>query len=135
MPIIEWTNSIAVNIEQFDQDHKKLIDLINLLHDAMTTGQASHVLSKTIDELIDYTNYHFSSEENIMRKERFHGIVQHIAQHKEFIDKMVDFRKRIENNNLMFSIDLKRYLKDWLVDHILSLDKHLSYYLKNRGYK
>ena len=34
MPIMKWNNELSVNIKEIDDQHKRLIDLINILHDA-----------------------------------------------------------------------------------------------------
>jgi hemerythrin len=61
--LIEWEDIYSVGIEEFDNDHKKLIELINRLHQAMLDKKAKEVLGEIINELVDYTIYHFNKEE------------------------------------------------------------------------
>lgn len=45
------------------EQRKPLVDLINELHSHMSRGQEKAVIGKTMDELIDYTANHFTTEE------------------------------------------------------------------------
>ncbi len=60
MPIMSWTDAYSVGVAEIDKQHKKLIDLINALHDAMSKGQAKAVIGKVLGELISYCASHFA---------------------------------------------------------------------------
>ena len=66
MPLITWTDNLSVNHTEIDNQHKKLVDLINILFDAMKAGKGTDVLNKIFAELTSYTIYHFTYEEKLM---------------------------------------------------------------------
>jgi hemerythrin-like metal-binding protein len=61
--LIVWSDELSVNIEEIDKQHKKLIDVINVLFNAMIEGKTQNIIDTIIDDLIDYAKYHFSTEE------------------------------------------------------------------------
>jgi len=67
MPLFPWSDDLSVKVTLIDDQHKKLIALINSLHDAMRAGEGKQVLEKTLKELADYTVYHFQTEEKYMQ--------------------------------------------------------------------
>ena len=64
MPLFVWNDSYSVKVAELDNQHKKLIGLINQLYDAMKEGKGKDVLEVIFTELIEYTKNHFSAEEN-----------------------------------------------------------------------
>ena len=68
MPLIAWDQGFSVGVGSIDEQHKKLIGLLNDLHDAMRFGKGRDVLGKVLAELIDYTAYHFRTEEGLFAK-------------------------------------------------------------------
>lgn len=67
MSLITWSDSYSVKNMQMDDQHRKLVDLINDLHGAMKLGQGRQKLGTILDALVDYTRTHFRSEELLMK--------------------------------------------------------------------
>ena len=65
MPFIEWNEKYSVHIEEIDSQHKKIFSIINRLHSALKARKGKKVIGNLLDELVDYTYYHFATEENI----------------------------------------------------------------------
>jgi len=132
MPLFPWSDDLSVKVTLIDDQHKKLIALINTLHDAMRAGEGKQVLEKTLKELADYTVYHFQTEEKYMQQFHYPTYLQHKAQHDAFVKKVADFQKEYEAGHLGISLDLMKFLRDWVENHIKSTDKNYSaLFLKN----
>lgn len=69
--LVTWDESYSVKVSQCDVDHKKLFELINALHDAMSAGDRKSVVAQVIDELTDYATYHFATEEAMFEKTKY----------------------------------------------------------------
>ena len=67
MALLSWNDTYSVKIRKFDDQHKKLIDLINQLHDSMLVGKGKDVMGEVMNSLVDYTKTHFTAEETLMR--------------------------------------------------------------------
>ena len=63
MALIQWSSSLSVKVKQIDDEHQKLIKLINDLNDAMRVGKGKEALGKIINELVNYAAVHFNTEE------------------------------------------------------------------------
>ena len=133
MPVMEWTEDLSVRVKEIDDQHKKLIALINKLHDAMRAGEGKNVLEGTLQELAAYTVYHFQTEENYMQQFKYPGYPTHKAAHTAFVKKVTDFQKEFADNRLGITIDLMNFLKDWVNKHIRETDKQYSALFNKSG--
>ena len=77
MAYIEWEDSFSVGVEIFDNEHKKLIEIINRLHLALLMKETDAVMGKTLKDLIDYTITHFAHEEDNMSKTTYPDFFKH----------------------------------------------------------
>lgn len=128
-PLISWGPQIAVGRPEIDAQHQKLIGIINNLHDGMATGKGKDVLGKSLAELEDYTRYHFGTEEALMEKHAYNGAFFHKQKHKEFVGQLAAIMADYKNGRLTVSMETMNFLRTWLTDHILGMDKKLSQFL------
>lgn len=134
MALIIWKEAYSVNIAEIDNQHKKLIELINNLHDAMITGKAKEEMSKILSSLVDYTLYHFATEEKIFDQYDFPGSKAHKKQHNDLIEQVAALQKKHEDGERVLTIDVMNFLRDWLNDHIMGSDKKgYGPYLNSKG--
>lgn len=135
MALIDWNNSYSVNVKEIDDQHKKLIDLINKLYDEMKNGHGKEALSGVLKELVDYTKYHFQAEEKLLSKYNFPNFAAHKKEHEELTKKVEEINEKIASGKMVISSSVLTFLKDWLNNHILVEDKGYSSYLNNKGVK
>jgi len=126
MPIVEWKNSYALGIKQFDEHHQHLVTLLNNTFDAFIAHETVEKLGNILHELIAYSKYHFEEEERWMRTSNFPLLQEHVKQHEEFSVKMEIFYKEFMDRNVLIAPGVMSYLKDWLIHHILQADAKLA---------
>lgn len=126
MSLMTWNDELSVKVKEIDDQHKKLIGLVNNLHDAMKGGQAKLVLESTLQELASYTVYHFQTEEKYMQKINYPGYLAHKMKHDAFVRKVSDFQKDFHAGRLGISLDLMNFLKEWVTTHIRDIDQQYS---------
>jgi hemerythrin len=139
----EWNSSYSIDVTEVDQQHRRLIELINQLHDAMTRNRGLGTVPATIDEfdtmaavlgeLIDYASYHFSTEEGYMREYAYPEYAAHRAAHRHFVDRVCAFREDLDGGKPVCSAEITEFLRDWWVSHILRVDKKLGAFLNKRA--
>ena len=134
MGIITWGNELSIGIDGIDRQHKKLVDLINAIHDAMKQGKAKDIMAKVLKELTDYTVQHFSAEEQFMVKHQYPGYEAHREEHQKLIRKVLAITKDFEAGKLSISMEIMSFLKDWLKDHICVTDKKYAPFFKEKGF-
>lgn len=135
MALITWSNMLSTGIGEQDNQHKKLIETINRLNDAMHAGKGAEVLGKVLSELVNYTVFHFGYEEKLMGE---HGCVDtptHKAEHAKFVNTVGDFKKKFDSGNAVISVEIMNFLRDWLTKHIMKTDKRLGQELVKKGLK
>lgn len=134
MPLIQWNERISVGVEQFDDDHQKLVALLNNLFDSMQSGCAKHVLGPILDETIDYTRTHFSREENEMIKHGFQEFATHKREHDELTRRVMDVQAKFhQDQTASLSMEVMNFLKNWLVKHIQGTDRKYTAFFHSRG--
>jgi hemerythrin len=126
MSIMKWSDNLSVQIQEIDQQHQKLIQLINNLHEAMLQKQGKQAVEKTIDELAAYTVYHFSTEEKYMQNFRYPGYLSHKKEHDSFVHQVDVFQKDYMAGKLGLSLEIMNFLRDWVTNHIQVSDKKYS---------
>ena len=133
MPLIEWDERHALNIKEIDDHHKKLVDMINELYDAHNEGKLIKTMIDIIRRLVEYTEYHFSTEENYFDRFNYPETIEHKQEHKEFREKVLDFERNFKNGEILLSTEILRYLKEWLVTHLEGTDKKYVPFLIEKG--
>lgn len=123
MALVRWKEQYDVGIAIIDEQHKKLVDIINNLHEAMSSGNGNTVIAKIADELLQYTKYHFNAEENLLKKCNYSELEPHKVQHRKFEGEIQNFIDDIKEGRKNLSITVMKFLMDWLLKHIGSTDK------------
>jgi hemerythrin len=124
MALIEWDNSYNTEIDNIDMHHKHLVLLLNKSYDAMQINN-KYEIGKILNELTEYTMYHFNAEHNLMIEYNYDSIHDHLKAHSYFINKVDELKLQITTNNSLCNLELVVFLKDWLIDHILVTDREL----------
>jgi len=136
MPLIEWSNELSVGIDSIDEQHKKLVNMINALNEAMLTNSSNELLGKIFTGLAAYTQKHFSYEENMFAEYGYSNSEEHKRQHNELIAQVVELKEKfMENPQGTISADLMQFLKRWLTNHIMRTDKEYTEFLLSKGVK
>ena len=133
MNLFEWKDNYSVDIKSIDDDHQGLFKLINQLFEAMSHGKAKDILSETLSKLIDYTKTHFRREEMYFSTTNYPDYQEHKLQHELFVEKIVNLKIQFDNGDQQISVELIKFLSEWLVNHIIISDKRYMVYLKKYG--
>lgn len=135
MALIVWGPMLNVGVKEIDDQHRKLVDLVNQLNDAMAAGKGRNTLAPVLDELVRYTQYHFGTEERLMAKHPGSQSAAHKGEHQKFIADVSAFKKKFDSGNAMISTEIMIFLRDWLSKHILQTDKKFAQALNAAGVK
>lgn len=134
MPFAQWDKSLSVGIEKLDAQHRRLVELVNALHEAVAAQDRNEVVRELVARLKDYVREHFATEEGFMAA---HGYPDpeadaHKEQHAFFTRNVFDFEAGCPDTDTPFAATFE-FLKDWLREHILNTDKKLGAFLASRG--
>jgi len=117
---IKWTSDLKTNIRIIDEQHKKIVDYINRLHDVQSSQNRNKV-GEIITQLLDYTISHFSYEEALMEQAGYPFLAPHKKVHQLFIDKVNTYVSRFKAGEDITE-ELLVMLESWLISHIKNED-------------
>lgn len=133
MSFITWNDSYSVGVVLIDNQHKRLINIINELSDAMGAGKGKDVLGKVLQELIQYVNTHFKTEEDYMVKYSYPEYEAHRYEHEKLTDEVKRFYEDFNAGKALLTIQIMNFLRNWLMDHIVVKDKKFGKFLNEKG--
>lgn len=133
MDLITWSDTLSVNIKEIDEQHKKLIAMINDLNSAMGSGKGKDIMGSLLTNLVDYTKTHFKYEEGLMEKNAYPGYLSHKPLHDALTKQVVDLMNNFKEGKAVVTVEVKTFLKDWLVTHIQNTDKKYTAHLNSKG--
>ena len=130
---IQWGNAFSVNIKLIDDQHKQLFRIINDLHDAWKGNKPREVIGDIFSGLLDYTDKHFKQEEELFRRYGYPETSAHVDAHRALVTKAVEVKNKFDKGELTVNADVMNFLKNWLNNHILRVDKKYSAFLNSKG--
>lgn len=134
MPLIVWSEKLSVGIKSIDDQHKKLVALLNQLHDGMMAGKGKEVVGNVLKGLVDYTANHFRYEEELFARTGYADAAAHKKDHAELVRQVVAIQKKYEQTGpAVITIQVMNFLKDWLTAHILGTDMKYGPHLIAKG--
>lgn len=133
--VIKWSSELSVRVAEIDQQHQKLIDMINDLNDAMSKGKGKEITAKIIEGLLSYTATHFALEEKYFTLYGYPEAGIHKIEHKNFVKKVTEFKDSFNKGAVLLTFDIITFLKDWLVKHIQGTDKKYTKFFNEKGLK
>jgi hemerythrin-like metal-binding protein len=126
MPLITWDQSLSVNVPDLDAQHRRLVEMINELHEAMTKGQGREALKPLLGGLAQYTMTHFRAEEQYMRTINYPNLPQHKAEHERLVRRVKELTQSYESSQISLTIETMNFLRDWLTNHIRRVDRQYA---------
>ena len=129
MKNIIWDESLSVDVDEIDEDHRRLVDLFNILSHAVAEGESVEYIDAVLEELISCTIWHFRHEERLMLMYKYDGIEAHKDEHNDLIDSVRELQQKFHKENRLLTNEDIEYLEDWLTQHILGQDMRLGFYL------
>ncbi len=129
MKDLVWDSTLSVHVDEIDDDHRRLVNLFNILGRSVAQGDATDYIEAVLEELISCTVWHFRHEERLMLKYRYEGIAEHKTEHQELIDSVKVLQQKFLQKGKAVSDDDIEFLEHWLTEHILVADMKLGSYL------
>jgi len=138
--VIAWDDDFSTGVKKIDDQHKLLLAMINrvLTLNMDSAGSASKTakIVAVLDELNRYANYHFRTEEFLMRQHLEPGetTAQHVTAHSAYWTAITAFEKQLQQGEGSGVInELAAFLKEWWVNHILVVDRQTGKALNQAG--
>jgi hemerythrin-like metal-binding protein len=129
MQLLVWEDRFSVGIREFDQHHKILFEMINTLIIARDNKSDQTVVERTLDQLIQYTIFHFTAEESMMKHFGFKGLAEHEQEHADLLKQVQEYRAKVTSHEGVSFDELLNFLASWLLNHTLGIDQKYGPFL------
>jgi hemerythrin len=126
MALFTWDKKYSVNNNELDEHHQRICHVLNRLYDDCLGRDKPYCIAPIIEEMISYTNYHFSAEEQYMKDIGYKDIDKHIVEHKGFKQRILQLQQSADKDEYETTKELIVLLGDWLIRHIIKEDKKYS---------
>jgi len=128
--MIKWKDEYSIGVECVDEQHKELFEIANrsydLLRNQLITDKYGKII-EIIDELKNYTIYHFKEEEDYMQAIGYKKFLSQKVAHNDFLEKMDNIDvEQIDDGQNEYLIGILDFVSEWLVEHILKEDKLIA---------
>ena len=129
-----WTDRLSVGVNDFDEEHKLILIVIDRLFTAYNDGTLVKNIGFIFDELIIYVDGHFRHEEDVLRQHSYPKLRDQEIAHVRFASSVVKLKGEWAQGKSQDTIlKLAELLREWLVEHINGMDKQYTDYLNSRG--
>ena len=133
--MIEWDDKYSVGLSIIDEEHKKLIGILNKAIYAKQHNANSKELREVLKEITDYALKHFKTEETYMIDFNYTGYQDHRKEHRDFFTETIAYHDKLIEGDCQIANEIIEYLKWWLVNHIRVTDKKYVDCFKRNGLK
>jgi len=135
--MFKWKDTYSCNIAEIDIQHKNLFKIGEKIFEIVSLNDGyDHYdeIMNTINELKEYTLYHFNYEEKLMEKHNYANLEGQKLEHKKFIDQLIKLENEdIDNAQRSVSMNILLFVADWIEKHILKSDMGYKEYLNSKG--
>ena len=130
---ITWKDEYSVGIKSLDDDHKRLIYLLNQFKTAYDYDTSAEFERQALEQLVEYTRFHFTREEEMMQQAGYEDFENHKQQHNNMIAQVEQFVGLYNREGHDSLNEVSTYLTNWLINHINGTDKQYTQVMLNKG--
>ncbi len=132
MALMEWSEEFSVGIASIDEQHRKLLNMLNALQFAIEQGKGEEVLHEIFEGLALYTRKHFSYEEQLLIEHGYKEAEEHKQEHEVLQMQVKTLQYRFESGEGVITAALIDFLQGWLKEHIQGSDRKFGAHLQQR---
>jgi len=133
MKDIQWDERLSVGIPNIDEQHRRILELCNRGFQAISKDMTEPEFKAIIAELRQYAKIHFATEESLMEKYKYPRRDEHHAEHTKLTLTVKEFHSSGYRHERIAPEQLKAFLMDWIVNHIIRHDLSYAKYFREKG--
>jgi len=133
MEKINWTDEFSVGVKALDDQHKQIIDLINILIDSSNRSVNSETIFNVLKQMMSYAQKHLDFEEQLLEEHKYFDLMNHAATHVKYLEKVAKFSFDTMAHDESIPEALLEFLQNWWQHHILEDDMKYKAFFKERG--
>ena len=126
MALIEWKKEYSIGVTALDNQHKKIIKIVNQAISLQFSKQNEKEIEEILDNLQNYIKEHFKAEEEYMLQHHYSGYEEQRNEHNQFIERLFNAQSEYYKKGHVTSINIFNFVWDWFSQHILIVDKKIG---------
>ncbi|MDH4183211.1 MAG: bacteriohemerythrin [Nitrospinota bacterium] len=130
MAFAEWDDSYSVGVKKLDEQHKILFTLINEMNNLVMRKASTITYTEVMEEILEYTTYHFHAEEEFMRKINYPHLEEHKLEHESLRALMKKYYAKCVNEDFACANQVLEELINWLHTHLGRSDTKYALFFK-----
>lgn len=134
---IEWDDAWNIGHTKIDEQHQNWVRVFNTLEKAVLSDDAQckeKMQKQTLEEMAKYTDYHFSTEESLMREISYPESASHWRLHKNFNHELYEYLRNSLEGKLVLNSKILSMIRHWLLEHIQTEDQKLGKFLRSQNH-
>ncbi len=131
MPHLDWSDALNLGVEEVDRQHRHLVEIANELLDEVRSENGQKAVDHAIAKLREYTLEHFRSEEEFMNSIGYPEREAHEQEHELLTRQVKKYQKALYQKDVVSVEEVKNFLKEWLIGHILGSDMKIAKFLRS----
>jgi len=133
MEKIVWSRACSVQSGYLDHQHQKLMEIVNDFNQAVARGEGMKLAYPILNRLIQYAEKHFRDEEKLLEIARYppEQLHAHMQEHEKLTEEIFRHGENWHSYGKEALPEIGRFLKEWLMEHILTSDMKYSKYVAN----
>jgi hemerythrin len=128
---MQWKDEFSVGVAEIDDQHKGVMELFNVIDAAIDNREGWSDVFFKLEQLRDHARFHFALEESLMRMHGYPKQVEHVDQHKHFLDKLDQLQMTTLSRQV--TMNTINYLSNWYTDHMQTQDRDFVRYIVDNG--
>ena len=127
---LTFSSAHLVGVQEIDDQHRQLVQMVNGINKSIVKKIEASQIESAFQELLDYTRFHFATEQRLMLKHGYTDSTTHQHEHQLLLRKLGDLATQTDQGNDLLILQT---IKDWLMIHIEHADKPLGAFLVAQG--
>jgi hemerythrin-like metal-binding protein len=123
MASIEWRDDYSTGVQALDEQHRQLVEILNSLEDAVRRDRERRIVDGILNDLIGYTQEHFSFEEQALARAGFADFTAHQRRNRQWIREIERFHHEHLTAGRPLTAEFRRSLRAWLREHLAQGDR------------
>jgi hemerythrin len=116
-----------------DEQHRKLIELINNMYHVMRKEEGPEKIDTVLDEMSVYASSHLREEEALLQANGYPEFENHLTLHKKYLQKVEELRVEWDNDKISGPKNIYSFLRQWWLGHIVEEDQKYGSFLTEKG--
>eukprot|EP01029_Cantina_marsupialis_P010365 TRINITY_DN2361_c0_g1_i2.p1 TRINITY_DN2361_c0_g1~~TRINITY_DN2361_c0_g1_i2.p1 ORF type:complete len:216 (+),score=54.62 TRINITY_DN2361_c0_g1_i2:88-735(+) len=130
---MRWRRKYVTNVPILDHQHRQFFILVRTVEQLSKKNKSRKIIKMVLDEIVNYTVFHFKTEEKVLEEAGYPGLEAHKKEHIRFTHTIQQkvLKANVFNKDVI-DRSLFNFLLEWMTNHIILDDWNHCQYTKKQ---